>query len=90
MRMMYEVAVHAYGRELCKKDGPCQGLLNWPKHKWTSITPRPLGLARAKALADSHPHHATVCVWQSAEVAYDNGKAPEVPPGWYPVDARTA
>ncbi len=51
--MMYEVAVHTYGRKLITRDGPAQGLLEWPQHTWSRITARPLGLARATALADA-------------------------------------
>ncbi len=47
--MMYEVAVHYYGRKCITRDGPAQGLLEWPQHNWGRITPRPIGLARARA-----------------------------------------
>jgi hypothetical protein len=87
---MYEVATHHHGRRLITRDGPAQGLLEWPEHRWATITPRPLGLARAKALADQQETHATVQVWQTADVAYSNGKAPQVPAGWYPATATTA
>lgn len=83
---MYEVAIHAYGRKRIMRDCPAQGLLEWPQHKWTCITRRPLGLEKAKALADAQSCHAVVMVWQTAEKAYDNGKAPSVPAGWYPAD----
>ncbi len=85
----YEVSIHAYGRKRITRDGPCQGLLEWPQHQWARITARPLGLARAKALADAQPGHATVQVWQTADVAYDNGKPPTIPAGWYPATAQT-
>lgn len=87
---MYEVAIHQYGRRLITRDGPAQGLLEWPAHTWTRITPRPVGLARAKALADAQPGHAAVTVWQTADKVHDNGKRPTVPPGWWPADAITA
>lgn len=90
MRTMYEVAIHQYGRRLITRDGPCQGLLEWPEHVWGTITPRPIGLARAKALADAQDTHATVQPWMTADVAYDNGKAPTVPAGWYPATAEVA
>ena len=87
---MYEVAIHSYGRRLITRDGPCQGLLEWPQHNWSRITSRPIGLARAKALADSQNQHAVVCVWMTAEKVHDNGKAPSVPDGWWPATANSA
>lgn len=88
MSTMYEVATHEYGRKLITRDGPAQGLLEWPHHRWGRITPRPLGLARAKALADAQPIHATVQFWMTAEKVYDNGKPPGIPAGWYPPEAQ--
>jgi hypothetical protein len=88
--IMYEVAIHHYGRKLITRDGPAQGLLEWPAHCWGRITARPIGLARAKALADAQITHATVQPWMSADVVYDNGKPPLVPEGWYSPDAQTA
>ncbi len=82
----YEVAIHYHGRQRVTR-GPCEGLLDWPKHKWTRITPRPIGIQRAKALADAQEQHATVQVWQTAEKVYDNGKPPAVPDGWFPAEA---
>lgn len=90
MPTMYEVAIHHYGRRRITRDGPAQGLLEWPDHQWGRITPRPVGLARAKALADAQPTHATVQPWMTADVVYDNGKAPLVPEGWYPAEAQIA
>ena len=86
--MMYEVAIHSCGRRLITRDGPCQGLLEWPQHQWQRITQRPIGLKRAKALADAQSQHATVQFWQTAEKVYDNGKAPAIPPGWWPASAN--
>lgn len=80
--MMYEVAIHGHGRKLITRDCPAQGLLEWPKHEWKCITPRPIGLARATKLADAQTCHAVVCVWQTAEKVYDNGKKPYIPEGW--------
>lgn len=85
---MYEVAIHGYGRRLITRAGPCQGLLEWPQHQWARITPRPIGLARAKALADAQSQHATVQVWMTAEKVYDNGKEPAIPDGWWPATAQ--
>lgn len=85
---MYEVAIHTYGRKLITRDCPAQGLLEWPKHCWGRITRRPIGLERAKALADAQDTHATVQVWGTAEKHYDNGKPARVPSGWYPPDAQ--
>lgn len=87
---MYEVARRFYGRKLITRDGPTQGLLEWPQSKWERITPRPVGLARAKALAAAQPGHAVVTHWCSSEKVYDNGKPPIVPAGWYPADAVAA
>jgi hypothetical protein len=88
--MMYEVATHYYGRRLITRDGPCQGLLEWPEHKWERITARPLGLKRAIALADAQPTHATVQAWMTADVVHSNGRTPMIPIGWYPPDATMA
>lgn len=77
----YEVAIHQHGRKRVQR-GPAEGLLDWPRHVWTRITRRPLGLARAKALADEQNTHATVQVWMTSEVVYQNGKPPTVPEGW--------
>ncbi len=88
--MMYEVAVHTAGRRLITRDGPAQGLLEWPAHLWGRITPRPIGLTRAKAMADAQETHATVQAWMTADVVYDNRKPATVPAGWYPVSAEVA
>lgn len=87
---MYEVATHYYGRRLITRDGPAQGLLEWPDHRWGRITARPIGLARAKALADAQATHATVQAWMTADVVYDNGKPPLAPEGWWPATAQHA
>lgn len=86
---MHEVAIHHYGRRLITRDGPAQGLLEWPQHQWSRITPRPLGFARAKALADAQPMHAVVCLWSCADKVYDNGKPPAIPDGWWPAEANS-
>lgn len=86
----YEVARHEYGRRLITRDGPAQGLLEWPAHKWTRLTNRPIGLVRAKALADAEPGHAVVTYWRDSTKVYDNGKRPTVPTGWWPPTAITA
>lgn len=78
---MYEVATREHGRPIVKR-GPCEGLPDWPRSRWTRITPRPIGLVRARALASAQDRHAVVCVWQSAEKVFDNGKAPALPAGW--------
>ena len=84
---MFEVAIHAYGRKRVRR-GPCEGLLNWPEHQWTTITRRPLGLARARKLADGQTCHAGVVRWRTSEIAYDNGKPPHLPEGWYPAETE--
>ena len=78
----YQVHVHGYGRKLITRDGPAQGLLEWPAHTWRTISTRPM--------ADAHPHHAVVMLWMDAEKVHDNGKAPELPAGWYPAKAQRA
>ena len=90
MTSMYEVSIHEYGRRLITRDGPAQGLLEWPQHDWKRITSRPIGLVRAKALADAQDCHAGVNIWMTADKVYDNGKPPRIPVGWYPADAQTA
>jgi hypothetical protein len=90
-RMLYEVAIREEGKTMIGGgvNNPCEGLLSF-KRRWTRITPRPVGLARAKRLADEQPGHAVVCVWGSADKAHDNGKPPIVPAGWWAPDARSA
>lgn len=90
MPTMYEVQIHQYGRQLITRDGPCQGLLEWPQHKWERITSRPIGLQRAIALANEQATHAVVCEWMCANKVHDNGKRPVVPKGWWPADATSA
>jgi hypothetical protein len=85
----YEVSLHSYGRRLITRDGPCQGLLEFPQHKWTRVNSRPLGIRAAIALADNQPHHAIVNVWGCADKAYDNHKPPVVPIGWWPAECQT-
>jgi len=86
----YEGAIHHYGRRLITRDGPAQGLLEWPQHVWGRITPRPLGLINAKLLADAQDTHATVQIWMTDEIVYSNGKQPLVPAGWYSPNAQMA
>ena len=78
---MFEVSIRFHGRPVVKR-GPAEGLLDWPRSLWKRITPRPLGLKRAMALANAQGQHAAVNVWQTAEKVYDNGKLPAVPEGW--------
>lgn len=80
---LYEVFTHGYGRPIVKHGGAA-GLPDFPKHEWINITPRPSGLARARALADAQPHHAVVVVAHTSQRAYDNGKTPHLPAGWMP------
>lgn len=91
-RPMYEVAIHGYGRRMIGGgiNAPAAGLLEFPQHKWKRITPRPLGLARATALADAQPMHAVVCLWETAEKVFDNGKPPNVPEGWWHPRAQSS
>ena len=84
---MYEVTIHSHGRPVVK-NGPMAGCLEWPKHQWTCITPRLMGLAKAKALADAQECHAVVTRRNSSETVYDNGKPPALPDGWYPPEAE--
>lgn len=85
----YEVHIHFYGRRLITRDGPCQGLLEFPQHKWTRISTRPTGLAKAIALCEAQNQHSVVCLWGSAEKAHDNGKKPAIPIDWWPADAQS-
>lgn len=90
---MYEVSKRAYGRKEVTTGGinnPCGGLLNPPRSVWTRITRRPVGLRRAIEIADAQSCHAVVVVWDSSEKVHDNGKAPEIPAGWWPADATSA
>lgn len=77
----FEVAIHAFGRP------PFEGCAGFPKHEWTRITPRPLGFAAARKLADTIPVHAVVGPWQLSGCAYDNGNSPVLPRGWFPPEA---
>jgi len=86
----YQVHIHGYGRRLITRDGPCQGLLEWPAHQWHIISQRPLGLQAAIALANAQLHHATVTLYMDADTVHDNGKPPMIPAGWYPPDAQIA
>ncbi len=81
MNVRYEVQVHGFGRPLCKS-GPMSGCYGYPTHTWTRITLRPIGLTRAKHLADAQPHRAVVAPWMETKIVYDNGKAPYTPDGW--------
>jgi hypothetical protein len=88
---MYEVAAHDHCARMIDGgvNNPAQGLLN-VKHAWTRITPRPVGLARAKQIAAEQPFHAVVCVWKTAEKVHDNGKPARVPAGTWQPNAQTA
>lgn len=86
-RVMYGVYVRDYGRPIVRR-GPAEGLPDWPRSRWTRITPRPVGLARARALADAQEFHAAVNVWETSEKVYDNDKPPRVPPDWIPAEAN--
>lgn len=72
---MYEVAIRSHGSPIVRR-GPAEGLPDFPRSKWARITPRPIGLARARRLADAQEHHAVVCVWNTDEKVHDNGKPP--------------
>lgn len=87
-REMFEVHIHGYGRKRITRDCPCQGLLEWPRHTWQKVNRRPVGIARAKAIADEQACHAVVTPWMTAGNVYDNGKEPFVPEGWLPADAK--
>lgn len=83
---MFEVHVHDHGRPLVTR-GPAAGCRDFPRHKWTRITTRPLGIARAVALANEQDRHAVVCEWMTSTTVHDNGKAPALPSGWRPEGA---
>lgn len=88
---MYEVATLDHCARMIGGgiNNPLGGLLS-TRSTWTRITPRPLGLARAKALADAQPFRAVVCVWHTAEKVHDNGKPARIPAGTWRPDARSA
>ena len=89
MPTMYEVHTRQSGRKMISNGGPCDGLLERTKHKWTKITRRPIGLKRAIALADAQPTKAVVLVWDSSEKVHDNNKPATVPDGWWHCEAQT-
>jgi hypothetical protein len=60
------------------------GCFDFPQHKHALITPRPVGIKRAKQLADAQDVHARVVPWMSSGVVYENGKNPGLPEGWKP------
>ncbi len=73
----YEVAIHEIETKPWSR----------PKHHWTTLTRRPLGLDRAQELASLQDTHATVQIWRSSDVVFDNGK-PARP--WTPAVAAPA
>lgn len=79
----YEVSVHYYGRPMITR-GPMGGCRDFPQHKWVRVNVRPLGLARAIALAKVQPIRAVVAPWETAGSVFDNGKPSGVPEGWAP------
>ncbi len=81
---MYDVHIHGKGRPVVR-NGPMQGVLDWPKSEWQRLTTRPLGIERAKALADSQSCHAVVTKYSSSQKVHDNGKEPYLPAGWHPL-----
>jgi hypothetical protein len=83
MSELYEVSIHSFGRPIVKR-GPAAGCADFPRHQWERITPRPVGLHRATAIADGQAQHAVVCRWMTAGAVYDNGKSPALPAGWLP------
>lgn len=86
MATMYQVGIHGYGRPMIQR-GPMSGCRGFAEHKWMMLNNRPIGLNRAKELADAQGCHATVIVWGSSEKVYDNGKEPFLPDGWIPACA---
>jgi hypothetical protein len=79
--MKYEVSTREHGRPIVKR-GPAEGLPDWPRSRWTRITPRPLGLKKAIQVASAQDRHAVVCEWMTATKVFDNGKTPALPAGW--------
>jgi hypothetical protein len=77
----YGVYTHGYGRPIVQR-GPVAGCADFPKHQHTLITPRPVGLKRAKELVDAQPVHAQVVPWQESGTVYENDKLPYTPEGW--------
>lgn len=87
--MMYDVFIHGRGRKVVR-NGPMQGVLDFPANHWERLTSRPLGFDRAKQLADLQDCHAVVAVYSTSQKIYDNGKPPYVPQGWRSPQALTA
>lgn len=79
----YQVTTHWYGRPIVKR-GPMAGCANFATHEHRLVHPRPVGLARAKALADAQTVRAVVVPWMESGPVYDNGKQPGTPDGWIP------
>ena len=77
----YEVHINGYGRPIIKA-GPMAGCGGFEQGEWKKITSRPIGIKRAKAIADEQSCRAVVTEWESSGVVYDNGKDPYVPEGW--------
>ena len=90
--MLYEVHEHYYGRRLITKDGPCQGLLEWPEHKWVSVL-RTRSWQRAVERVKQSATHAVACEAdcspEHSAKAYGNAREPLVPEGWWHPTANT-
>jgi hypothetical protein len=85
---MFYLYQHEYGRKLITRNGPAQGLLEWPKHEWT-WTQGYRSKAKAIAAARAHPIHARISIGHTADFIFDNGKEPGLPEGWWPATAQT-
>lgn len=88
---LFYVWQHEYGRKRIAR-GPCEGLLEWPKHQW-GWTAKYRSLAKAIDDAKAHPFHAVVTRDDSGmdkDRMFDNGKAPGIPEGWYAPEAQIA
>lgn len=88
---MYEVAVFEDAKRMIGGgiNNPLGGLLT-SHRKWTRITPRPIGHARAVELADAQQYRAVVCVWHTAEKVHDNGKPACIPEGMWSPEVQSA
>jgi hypothetical protein len=80
---LYDTFAHYFDRSIVKH-GPMGGCIDYPKHSHVKINPRPIGIAKAKTLADECLVHAQVVYHDTSEVVYANSKPAGVQEGHYP------
>lgn len=85
--MTYEVHEHYYGRKPITRNGPCQGLLEWPQHKWISVL-RTRSWQKAVDRVEQSATHAVACEAdcspEYSSKVHRNSRQPLVPEGWWP------